>query len=1188
MKLKLIFIFFSIAFFNLYLSATESIWKSVNSDSIDLKSHIKQNLTSNKYSVFHLSVDKLKKTLNASYNPKKSLAFQETRLLNIPMPDGDLQRFQVFEFPIMHPDLSKKFPNIKAYTGIGLDNTSLKIRFDLTPSGFHGIITSDENNTIFIDPYSKNNNEQYISYNSKDYQKDFSSKCYTDDEIISNEFSSEKLTTNAIENSGLRKYRIAIACTGEYSQFQGGTKESVLAAIHTTMTRVNAIYEREASIHLELIAENDKIIFLDPEADPYNFNFPYENQTVCDSIIGSENYDLGHVFGIGEGGSAMRSGCCVDEIKADAYSTFTQPEGDIFDVNFVAHEIGHQFGCGHTYSGSCNSTKATSFEPGAASTIMGTDFFCNKIQNVRDGYFHAINLLEIEMNLKEGLASSCAEIIETGNNAPTVEVKKEHYYLTISTNFKLSAVGNDIDGDILTYCWEQMDNETNVDPPIPTNSNGPAFRSQSPSEDPFRYFPALDFILDGEFSKWEVLPSVSREMKFRVTVRDNNPLGGRTASDDLSLSFVSNSGPFLLEFPNGDESFYKNGVYTISWDKANTDKAPVSCNKVNILLSVDGGYNYDYVLASEVPNDGSHIVQIPDIEANNARIMVKSSDNIFFDISDNDFEIKEQNQESLNFAVSPETQNICTANSSATFSLQFNELNSINLSLNNLPEGVVGDFSDNIDLENNSVDLIINNIDILEEGVYYFNVIAEAGSIVQEKEISIVVNNFQEDIELISPINGSKDQYTKPVFEWESPTKKGFILEIASTPDFNNSLVEKHYVNSNTFSTHRNLEALSVYYWRVINQTDCDYSSLNIPFSSFQTSSNSCIDIAFNKSLFIHNYIDEASSTFKVEDDIEIDKLNISMLFFHKNVGDLSATLTSPEGTSALLFDRPGYPEFPFGCTRDDLLVKFDDNSSNSSDDFENTCVTGTDYAIEGTFNSITPLSIFEGENAKGIWSIKLRDDKFQHAGALDNWSLQFCDSKIFEESLEFFKENIPVENLDSVVISEQYLLANSNNNNPEDIIYTIISSPKEGLLSLAGIDLEIGSTFTQKDINNGLLKYRHLNDSETKDQFFIDIKTNAGDWSPSEKISINGGLTSFDNGLSESSNINIYPNPSSEYIYFDFGHPIDYIIIYNTNSVEVLRSKSKTINIQDLANGKYFIRIHSNGKYYTSDFIKK
>lgn len=1193
MKIRLIFFFLSLISLNEALLASETVWNKIDLNSIHLESKFKEKIASNNFSIFNLSVDNLKNNLNIKFNYGKSLALQESTILEIPMPDGNFERFKVYEFPIMHPDLSRKFPNIKAYAGIGLDDPSAKIRFDISSSGFHGIITSGENSEVFIDPYAKNK-DIYISYKARDYRKEFRPKCFADDEILND----ADITDNNGNNRGLKKYRIAIACTGEYSQYHGGTTESVLSAIHTTMTRVNAIFERDASIHLELVANNDEIIFLDAETDPYKFNFPYENQTVCDSIIGSENYDLGHAFGIGEGGSAMRSGCCVDDIKAEAYSTFTQPEGDIFDVNFVAHEIGHQFGCGHTYNGTCNSTLATSIEPGAGSTIMGTDFFCNKIQNVRDAYFHAINLMEIEANLKEGLASSCAEIIETDNNAPTVKVDNDHYFLPISTNFKLTAEGNDIDGDILTYCWEQLDNETNIDPPLPTNSNGPSFRSLSPDENPFRYFPALKFILEGQDSKWEVIPSVCRQMKFRVTVRDNNQLGGKTASDDLSLSFVSNSGPFLLEFPNGEESLYQNGVYSITWDKANTDKAPVSCKKVNILLSVDGGYNYEYILASEVANDGYHIVQMPNIETNNARIMVESSDNVFFDISDEDFNIIEPNQESFNFAISPESQNICPANTSTTFSLQFNRFNNfdelINLSISDLPNEISANFTNDLVLENNSIDLIISNLDKLEVGTYPITIKAQADAIIKENEIQLKVkNNIENDINLISPTNGSKDESTKPIFSWESPSEFGFIIEIASSPDFNNSIIERHFVNSNTFSPNSNLEALSVYYWRVLNQTDCNYSSLNVPFSSFQTSTNNCVEITFNEPLYSHIYIDEASNTFRVEEDIKIDKINVSMQFFHKNVGDLSATLTSPAGSTALLFDRPGYPETPFGCTRDDLLINFDDDSQNSSVAFENTCVRGTDYAIEGSYNSITPLSIFKGENAKGIWSIRIKDDKFQHSGVLDNWSLQFCNSKIFEPTLEFNKEDISVNNLGSEVISDQNLLATSGIISSENIIYTIISPPENGLLSLTGIDLKLSSTFTQEQINNGFLEYKHLNADETKDEFLVDIETKDGDWIPSEKISINGGFSSVEKRKTNSSNIKIYPKVASDYLEISYGNDIGSveISIYDLSGrlidSQSLSSNKNRISISEYNPGLYLIIIKNESLIYFDKFLK-
>jgi hypothetical protein len=424
-----------------------------------------------------------------------------------------------------------------------------------------------------------------------------------------------------------------------------------MAAFHTSMTRVNGIFERDVAISMELIANTDELIFLDPATDPYQFEFPIENQAVCDDIIGTANYDIGHAFGVGAGGAAERSSCCVEGLKAEGYSTLTAPVGDGFDINFVAHEFGHQFGCSHTANGNCNNTPSTSVEPGNAYSVMGQDFFCDPIiEEVRGAYFHAINILEIALNVTEGPPGSCASLTDTGNTPPTVNIGKEHYHVPVSTPFKLSAEGMDDDGDALTYCWEQMDNEKVTDPPVSTNTAGPAFRSYEPVEESYRYFPSIEYIINGTDYLWEVLPGVSRVMNFRVTARDNFLGGGCTAEDDVDLTFTESAGPFLVQRPNVNETWHQGALYTISWDVANTDKAPVNCADVDILLSIDGGYTYPIVLAEEATNDGSYIVQMPQVATSMARVMIVCSDNIFFDISDENFSIEATSTPTFNVA----------------------------------------------------------------------------------------------------------------------------------------------------------------------------------------------------------------------------------------------------------------------------------------------------------------------------------------------------------------------------------------------------------------------------------------------------------------------------------------------------------------------------------------------------------
>ena len=401
------------------------------------------------------------------------------------------------------------------------------------------------------------------------------------------------------------------------------------------MNRVNGVFELDAGITMLMVPNNDQLIFTNSGTDPYtNSNggaMLNQNITTCNNIIGSANYDIGHVFSTGGGGVAFLRSPCGGS-KAGGVTGLGSPVGDPFDIDFVSHEIGHQFGGNHTQNNNCQRSGA-SVEPGSASTIMGYAGICNpNVQNNSDPYFHAVNLDEIAAFVVNGNGSTCANILSSANNPPTVNAGL-NYVIPISTPFELTAVGSDADGDIVTYCWEQMDNEVGETmPPAATNTQGPNFRSYNPTLDPVRTFPNLATLLSGGTNIWEVLPSVSRNFDFRVTARDNNSGYGCVAKDDMIVTTTPNAGPFVVTYPTATETWAFGETRAITWDVANTNSAPVSCGQVDILVSTDGGFNFTTV-ATSVPNNGSYNYSVPDISSFDVRFKIVCSNNIFFAIT---------------------------------------------------------------------------------------------------------------------------------------------------------------------------------------------------------------------------------------------------------------------------------------------------------------------------------------------------------------------------------------------------------------------------------------------------------------------------------------------------------------------------------------------------------------------------
>ncbi len=138
-----------------------------------------------------------------------------------------------------------------------------------------------------------------------------------------------------------------------------------------------------------------------------------------------------------------------------------------------------------------------------------------------------------------------------------------------------------------------------------------------------------------------VLSSVTRSITYELTVRDNDARGGQTASDNKRLIVQSAAGPFVVTSQNTSGiTWLPNTTETVTWNVANTTAAPVNSNLVNILLSTDGGENFDVVLASNTPNDGSESITVPTgIVSIDCRLMVESADNVFFNVNTENFAV---------------------------------------------------------------------------------------------------------------------------------------------------------------------------------------------------------------------------------------------------------------------------------------------------------------------------------------------------------------------------------------------------------------------------------------------------------------------------------------------------------------------------------------------------------------------
>lgn len=1039
-------------------------------------------------------------------------------LITLPMPDGSTEKFKIVEAPVLHKDLAKRYPGINAYAGQGIDDPTAYLRFDVTPKGFHAMVLSGKHSSVFIDPYAKGDTDHYISYYKKDFYKESNFTCHVPDAVTDNDFQEiEEDTPNRnllVGDCQLRTYRLALACTGEYAQFHGGTTAATLAAMNTSMTRVNGVYEREATITMVIIPNNDEIIFLNGGSDPYdNGNggaMLGQNQNTIDNTIGSANYDIGHVYSTGGGGIASLRSPCSGNRKAQGVTGQGNPVGDPFDIDYVAHEMGHQYGGNHTQNNNCNNVGGISVEPGSASTIMGYAGICSpNVQNNSDDYFHIINLREIASNVTGGTSSDCAELTDTGNNAPTAEAGA-NYTIPVSTPFALTGIATDADGlESLTYNWEQMDAEQGQPmPPNPTNTQGPVFRSISPTDSPTRYFPNLQAVINNTTPTWEVLPSVARMMNFTFSVRDNHMGGGCVADDDMIVNVSPAAGPFLVQNPNTNVTWYVGDNQTVEWDVANTNTAPVNCSEVNILLSTDGGLTYDIILAENVPNNGAANITVPNNIGDDNRVQVFCANNVFYDISNTDFEIAEPLEPTFTMNAEPASQSVC-AEDDAVYEFNLNSLagfdETTTFTTENLPAGVTATFSVTELNPSGETTLTISDLSAGIAGTYTITVHADAASVQQSVDISLqILGGAPAATTLMSPSSGTSGTSQFPSLVWtDLEEASAYTIEISTSPNFENTIVSTT-VSNNSYSP-TDLMGATVYYWRVRAENICGDADFSDMFS-FQTGVASCTTFeSGDVPIDISTTAGTISSTLNIPDNITITDLNVKNLDIeHSWVGDILATLMHPDETTITLMDQPGLPDINanFGCGGDNLLVSFDDDAAATAEDLEAICEDLP--AIEGDFQPVESLSTFAGLNAQGDWVLTLVDNADEDGGQLKNWSLEVCFEVPIMTTPTVSQDILNVPQGGMSTVSTAFLEVTSEGSSAADIVFIVTALPNNGSLMLNGQALSVGSTFTQADIDNGALTYVQNGTVANTDTFQYDVLDANDGWEANNTFNIN------------------------------------------------------------------------------------
>ena len=952
--------------------------------------------------VFSLDESTLKSTLNRSFG--QGIFGGE---VYFPNTEGKMLRFDVLEVSNFSPVLAAKYPNIKAYRGYSSDHPEIRLYFSYSPLGLDATFVDLGTRIKTTIKKISSKDHSYIAYTQLDDSKPRQAlSCSTPEP--------SKISLRAAGNSQvmvdlagkmsplmgfsdertLTTYRLAVAANGQYTAYHGGTVDSALAAINSTLTALNFIFETDIGIRLELIDDNDLIVYTDPDTDPFqddadnlNGTMNEELQVALDAVIGSENYDVGHIFsGIGGGGNAGAIGAfCDDDVKGSAWSASTQPEGGYF-VNLVAHEMGHQLGANHTFSMRTEGT-GTNIEPGSGTTIMSYAGITgpDDVALSGDDYYHNVSILQ-GLNYLKG--QSCHVNEDIDNNVPTVKAL-ENYTIPVGTPFVLTGSATDVDeSDVLTYTWEQVDDGLVPSSVFgPENIQGANFRSLPPSEDPTRSFPLLASVISGDLtlsspnfgSTWETLSTVPREFNFAFTARDNAAGGSGIASSRTKVTVVDNGGVFSVTSQGDGQLYLAGSEQAISWQVAGTNASPILAESVNISLSVDGGLTYPHVLAENVSNDGSHNVTIPDVVSDAARVRVEPTSNIFYAINTRNFAVT---RDDIVLTYSELNYPVCN-NESVSASLTYETSSAFTdtavFSSLNAPSSLSVGFSPVSATANKTpIDVTFSAAADIIVGTYPVDIIATSD--IRTQSVTFNVSAYSSTfspISLISPADQGVIDGLKTELQWQKQSNAvSYKVEVATDQNFSDLVVTSTVVTD--FLSVTGLQRETDYYWRVTPVNSCGVAAAG---NVYRFTTPNLFQAQTLPVVIVSDVANSISSTISISENLVITDINVGVDIAHTYVAELIITLTSPTGMSITLLQDACYVEGLYPIP--DINAVFDDDGSD--------LVCGSSSpVVSGTLKpQIGSLDLFNEQSTQGDWVLSIEDIYAGDGGSIDNFTLK-------------------------------------------------------------------------------------------------------------------------------------------------------------------------------------------------------
>ena len=937
-------------------------------------------------------------------------AKKQPLLLYFPNEENALEPFSLSSVSLFSSEAAKQYPQIKAYRGISTTRPGVSIRITISPQGISGTMRTPSG-MLFLQP-KKEDQGKHIYYQRKDAldQTDVLPFCTTDLEKITpkreNSSTSQKATSKT--TGALKTYRFAVAGTAEYTAFWGdnddtnGTnQEDALAAVANTVNRMNEVLEVDLGVRLELVT-TASLLYTDTTTDPFTGNFNDEIQETLTAEVGEANYDIGHLFhrGSANGDAGSVGNVCQNGQKGSAFSShpFTATNGsggnflsDYFDIDYVIHEVGHQFGALHTFAHNTEGYDVNS-EPGSGSTIMSYAGIVNgqDMQRHSDPYFHYHSI----QNIKDYLAGySCQSTLATTNQIPQVEAG-QNYTIPKGTAYTLTAVATDTDS--LTYCWEQLDSgvvrSEDFGPNLLTGSTN---RSLLPTTSSKRTIPRMMSVLAGNLTEtnptigsgWETVSLVERDLRWGITVRDRdqgNPSGvGFSAQDSMTITVEGDAGPFVVRSQDQSSVQWLSGSNErIVWDVANTNQAPINTTSVSVYLSLDGGATFPHLLANSIPNNGSAFIVVPgNTSTTQARIKIQADNNIYFAVNSTNFSIQDR-PFALPFTV-PEKIVCGQASVTYNFSLQQYDGASgpVSISVSGLPSGVTASLNPTVLSTSGSSGTLVLDTDGTSTGTYSFTLVGTRGA----TEIQQVFTTKLYPTTIPSPIlqfpdDRAENQPTNLQFSWaENNEATQYRFQLSTSADFS-SFVENVLVDTASYNINQ-LTAESTYYWRVSTLNECGESDFSTSFQ-FETDTTSCATFTSND---VPRNIQDSTVTspgvtqvnILVSDDLPILDLDVKVSIAHTYDQDLTLSIIHPDGREIILVQNQGGS----GNNFDNTI--FDAEATNP--------IQSGSPPFSGTYLPQGDLASLYNSSAQGNWRFKVVDNATQDTGIIESLELIMC-----------------------------------------------------------------------------------------------------------------------------------------------------------------------------------------------------